>query len=272
MYSLAINSFISTHTRVLAPKRNDRKMLSFDGSSNQFQHLANENQRLKDLIESDNFDYIRKILRQIKTWKDKQSLQEFNLALTDLRKIIQTRIEELIPSEKIKNAEYIKRNKIGESVVTLKENGSQIPIEFTKDFSQHYAFINSIKAGEITLRQSHSSGSYYAHSMESYDNETYKGIGTKMHQLGVETSINELFKGNVKLHADNPGAKIFHYKYGFRKCDDQNNEYSKLIESVISGEKQLSEIDNNQISMYLPEEQIQRIIETQIKISPIIKK
>ena len=64
--------------------------------------------------------------------------------------------------------------------------------------------------GETQL--TYSGDSIFVSDMLSAENKTYKGLGTKLHQLAVEKSFKDGFGGNVTLHACDPGAKLFHYK------------------------------------------------------------
>ncbi len=64
--------------------------------------------------------------------------------------------------------------------------------------------------------------SIYVSGMEAPGNTTYKGIGTTLHQLAVETSIQRGFKGRVSLYSLSD-AVGFHYKSGFRADDPRTN-------------------------------------------------
>lgn len=240
-----------------------------------------------DFFESINFGDLKNILNDCNYFSEEIVKQKFGLSISFLKNLVCNKLKQLEPIEKEKNAEYILRHKIGKSNVIKKITKMPTDIIFTEDNGLYYAYIDYIKVGQIGLSPVHQNGmpikgyvaglypvyqgdSLYAYGMESFDNSIYTGVGTKLHQLAVEKSIKQRFEGKVTLKTFNPGAKLFHYKSGFRKVGDDSEEFSKQMEKVIKREKSLLDIDNEAINMYLPDEQIQKIIENQIAKMPIL--
>lgn len=219
------------------------------------------------------FDDLKRDLNNLKFWSEEEVKQNFGISSTALQGLFIDRLKKLLPLLKAENAQYISKNKIGSSPVIHKKTGKITDAEFTKEKEGFFtAYIDSMKAGQLvlTVEKSYPNNSIYIAYMDSLYNKSYKGLGTRLHQLAVETSIEKGFGGKVTLGASDPGAKLFHYKCGFRKIGEDSEEFSKQMEDVIAGRKPFSSIDDEVVNMYLPDDQIQRIIETQIKKAPIL--
>lgn len=117
-------------------------------------------------------------------------------------------------------------------------------------------YVRQTKVGSIELTEKKKG--LYIEQMDSFKKDKYKGVGTAMHQLAVETSLLQGLKGKVSLYSLRE-AVGFHYKCGFRTGD---TETDRLIHQAIQEAK-----DNNSpedvrwgrsVNMHLPPKNIAR--------------
>lgn len=111
--------------------------------------------------------------------------------------------------------------------------------------------------------------------MMAQRNDKYRDIGTKLHQIAVERSLEQGYEGRVLIEACF-SSHGFHYKSGFRplsrECNEDGMDCAAQIETVLSNAKQQGiKPDTSHLGcivMGLPEEKIpawkQRIEETPI--------
>ena len=270
-------SFVSLPKFGFKGKQNNLSPLSKDTLRSNIAFKGHFNKELNEILKTSkqleivrNSDYkdLRWFSNLFNSQSEKRVLNLFGVPIEELNTIIDNRLQELLPAERIKNAKLIQNIKIGETQVIKRGLNTPVNTVFTQQGNDYDAFVGDVNIGEVTLAPE--SNSIFVSNMLSADRKNYKGLGTKLHQLAVEKSFEDGYGGKVTLDAADPGAKLFHYKSGFRKEGAGSEEFSQQMEDVISGKKDLSSIERSVVSMYLPQNQIQRIVDTEIKKSPII--
>lgn len=176
-------------------------------------------------------------------------------------------LKKLEPSERILNQKYIRKNKIGASSVTLRSNDTPVNVDFTKENSKVFAFIDSLKVGRVNLTDG--SDSVYMSAMESFDRDKYKGVGQRLHQLAVEYSLKNNKNGRVTFTVETPSAKLFHYMFGFRQVRP-DKKFDEIMQAVIEKRQSIESIPEGILNFELPKPQIEKIIENLIKPKPIL--
>ena len=107
--------------------------------------------------------------------------------------------------------------------------------------------------------------------MEANGRKEFDGIGTALHQIAVETSLNENKKGRVKLQSLD-GAVGFHYKSGFRAKSKRINQQIEtfIAQAKTDGVREPDiNVSSGLLEMSLPKESIEQW-KARIRRKPIL--
>lgn len=123
---------------------------------------------------------------------------------------------------------------VGKSFLTDKATGRRIPVAITRDDDSknievyrivelNKDFIDTMGAGYIKLV--HYKDHEFIQKMASQEPHK-KGVGTLLHQIAIERSMQLGKGGNVKFEADY-NSEPFHYKTGYRVAHTDDEDWIK---------------------------------------------
>lgn len=169
--------------------------------------------------------------------------------------------------------------RVGKVNIIRRADGKQIKavVTYAKETASSYdplsehtynIYVKGTKVGYTNLEKE--TGRIYVRYMEAPGNDTYKLIGTRLHQIAIEDSLSRGFGGRVSLFSLSEAA-CFHYKSGFRsRSRRENREIAQAIQKARREGVEKPDFDYS-LDMYLPYSQIQ-LWKRRIARAPILEK